>query len=263
MKSVGLGYDVVRPPERGVMVLAYHRVGGGTELELDMSPGQFDEQMSWLADSGRAVSIDAGLDQIGRPSTAIEADPVVVTFDDGTVDFMDEALPILERYEIPATYYIATKFIEDQEPFPDNGRPLTWSSLADAVATGLVTVGSHTHSHAVLDKLDTDGAEKELVTSCRLIEDRLGVEARHFAYPKGVFGGDENEKVVARHFRSAALANCGVNPYGGTDPLRLERSPIQRSDGMFFFKRKVDNGLRMEGQVRATLNRRRYESATN
>jgi hypothetical protein len=78
-----------------------------------------------------------------------------------------------------------------------------------------------------------------------------------------VFGGELVESVVARYYQSAALANCGVNRYGATNQLRLDRSPVQRSDGMAFFRRKVAGGLRLEGQLRAQLNRRRYVAAMN
>lgn len=260
MKSTAAMYDRVRPPAEGVVVLAYHRVGGGSGLSVDLDPGIFAEQMAALAASNEVVTLTAAVDQLTG-----ETGPksVAVTFDDGTADFMEHALPALVTSQVPATYYIATQFIEAQESFPDSGTPMTWAALAEAVSTGLVTVGSHTHSHTVMDKLDATAASEELRRAAGLIEDRLGVEAEHFAYPKGVFGGVTNEAEVARFHRSAALADCGVNRYGRTNPLRLDRSPIQRSDGMNYFRRKVDGGMRLEGHVRSRLNRRRYVTASN
>jgi peptidoglycan/xylan/chitin deacetylase (PgdA/CDA1 family) len=260
VKAAGVTQDTVRPPSSGVVVLAYHRVGGGTRQESDLEPDAFAEQMSWLRSSVGVVSIDDGLDQL---TSAASGSSIVVTFDDGTADFIDHALPALVANNVPATYYIATNHIEKQLPFPGNGTPMTWAALAEALSTGLVTIGSHTHNHAVLDKLSPDEAEQELKTSAQLIEDRLGVACHHFAYPKGVFGGGLNEQHVARYYRSAALANCGVNVPGATNPLRLDRSPVQRSDQQFFFRRKALGGLRLEGQLRSHLNRRRYRSATN
>lgn len=260
IKSLAGAYDEVRPPPAGLVVLAYHRVGGGSGRELDLDPAVFDEQMAFLAGATDTVDLDAGLDRLDGPEPS---SAVVVTFDDGTSDFMDNALPTLVAHGLPATYYIASGFVEEQRAFPDQGTPLTWAALAEAVSTGLVVVGSHTHSHAVMDKLTPDEADEELRRSTGLIEDRLGVEARRFAYPKGVFGGEENEAVVARYCRTAALANCGVNAPASTNELRLRRSPIQRSDGMRYFHRKVEGGMRLEGRVRAVLDNRRYEAATN
>ncbi len=260
VKAGARGVDLIRPPEPGVVVLAYHRVGANTGLEVDLEPSVFAEQMDFLRTARRTVSIERALDDLAHPTGSPS---VVVTFDDGTADFVEHALPVLVASNVPATYYVATDFIEGQRSFPDNGTPMTWAGLAEAVSTGLVTVGSHTHSHAVMDKLTVESAETELRRSAELIEDRLGVTVDHFAYPKGVLGGIEVEKVVARRFRSAALAGGATNSYGSTNPFRLERSPVQRADGMGYFRAKVDGGLRLEGLLRNRLNRRRYGAATN
>jgi peptidoglycan/xylan/chitin deacetylase (PgdA/CDA1 family) len=260
VKSVAAASDLVVRPTHGVVVLAYHRVGGGTTLELDLEPAVFAAQMTWLAERQRAVDLDDALEALAEGTGPAS---VVVTFDDGTADFVDHALPALVDAGVPATYYIATAFIEEQRSFPDAGTPMTWSGLSEAISTGLVTVGSHTHTHAVLDKLDPVAADDELRRSAELIEDRLGVPADHFAYPKGVFGGEANEACLARYYRSAALANCGVNGYDTTDAMRLDRSPVQRSDAMTYFKKKVDGGMQLEGKLRAALNRRRYDAAAN
>jgi hypothetical protein len=95
-----------------------------------------------------------------------------------------------------------------------------------------------------------------------LIEERLGVRAAHFAYPKAVPGSPAADTAVRRRFVSAAVGGNRANPYGNTDPFRLARSSIQLSDGMRWFKRKVDGGMALEDSFRRLLNRRRYAGAT-
>jgi peptidoglycan/xylan/chitin deacetylase (PgdA/CDA1 family) len=212
--------------------------------------------MALLADEGRAKTLDEALDLL-RGGVVPERDPVVVTFDDGTADFAERAAPVFLRYGIPVVLYVATAFVEHQWSFPHNGVPLSWAALRDLVATGLVTVGSHTHTHALLDRTDGSAAA-ELDQSIGLIEDRLGVEARHFAYPKGVEGSSFAAAAVRHRFTSAALSDVGVNRYGRADPYRLARSPIQVSDGMRWFTHKLHGGLALEGTLRRALNHRRY-----
>ena len=55
---------------------------------------------------------------------------------------------------------------------------------------------------------------------------------------------------MRERFRSAALAGTRVNPFGKTDPYRLARSPIQVSDGMQFFERKLAGGMAFEDSLR-------------
>jgi peptidoglycan/xylan/chitin deacetylase (PgdA/CDA1 family) len=259
-------------------VLIYHRVGGGSGTEIDLSPQAFDEQMAWLSGSGRAVSLDAAIDLLAPPDAApaqgdgtsaggatapgptVES-PVVVTFDDGTADLAEVATPILERHGIPATVYLATRFVDEGAAFPDDGTPLSWSAVRDMAATGLVTFGSHTHGHLLLDRLPVDEAADELDRSRALIEDNVGAPAHHFAYPKAVPASPEVEPLVRERFRSAALGRNRPNPVGATDVHRLWRTAVQVSDGNRYFVRKAHGGMAFEDDLRRAVNRVRYRAA--
>lgn len=260
VKSSAAAVDRVRAPRPGVVVLIYHRVGAGSGLELDLPTAVFDAQVRELAASGRVVTLDDALDRLADP-TATGPDPVVLTFDDGPADFVDTTMPILAAHGVPATMYVATAFVEEQRPFPYGAPPLSWGGLRDGLSTGLLTVGSHTHTHALLDRLDAAGVATELDTSVGLVEDRLGVTPVHFAYPKSVPPTSAADAAVRTRFRSAALAGTRPNPFGTTDPFRLARSPIQAGDGMRWFRAKADGGLRFEDDLRRVVNRFRYAGA--
>lgn len=262
LKTVAAWGDKVKAPGRGATVLIYHRVGGGSGTEIDMAAELFDEQMAWLAAEGCAASLDDALAQLASPAPP-QRDPVVVTFDDGTADLAEVALPILVRHGVPATVYVATDFVDAGRSFPAAGTPLSWAALGEMVATGLVTVGSHTHTHALVDRLPPAEVEVELDRSIELIGEHLGVTAEHFAYPKAVAPPEPVEAVVRSRFASAALGGNRPNPYGATDPHRLARSAIQVSDGMEWFVRKAQGGMALEDTVRRTLNRVRYVGASN
>jgi peptidoglycan/xylan/chitin deacetylase (PgdA/CDA1 family) len=151
--------------------------------------------------------------------------------------------------------------VERARPFPFGGRPLSWAALAEAQATGLVTLGSHTHGHVLLDRVAPSVVANELDRSIAVMQDRLGLTPDHFAYPKALGATGAAEAEVRRRFRSAALAGGGTNRYGATDVWRLARTPIQVSDGMTWFRRKASGGMALEGTVRRMLNRR-YAGAT-
>jgi peptidoglycan/xylan/chitin deacetylase (PgdA/CDA1 family) len=207
------------------------------------------------------VSLGDALEQLAAPDAPSAGSSIVVTFDDGTADFVDEALPILVRHRVPATLYVATDFVEHEHEFPAGGKPVSWAALRDACATGFVSVGSHTDTHRLFDRISEADAARELDCSIELIGDRLGRPALDFAYPKAVPGPPEIARLVRDRFRSAALAGTRVNPWRATDPYRLARSPIQVSDGMQFFDRKLAGGMTLEDSLRRTLNRVRYAKA--
>ena len=142
--------DLVKKPGTGLVVLIYHRVGRRSAIEVDLPLATFTEQVAFLAAHTNVVTLTEGLAHVADPLASRE--PVVaITFDDGTADFADLAVPVLAQHRAPATIYIATDFIERGVSFPGGGTPLSWAALADTVSTGFVEIGSHTHRHALLD----------------------------------------------------------------------------------------------------------------
>jgi peptidoglycan/xylan/chitin deacetylase (PgdA/CDA1 family) len=260
-RAAGALDGVLRPPP-GVVVLIYHRVGSGSGSEVDLPLGLFEEQMALLAETGRVEPLANALEVLGRAGPPEGPLPVVVTFDDGTADFAEQAVPVLVRHRIPATLYVATAFLGDGRAGPPDGERLSWSALADTLTTGLVDVGSHTHGHRLLDRLPEAEVEDELDRSIELVGEHLGRVPLDFAYPKALPGSPAADRAVRRRFRSAALAGTRPNRVGATDPHRLARSPVQRSDGMRWFRSKVAGGMALEDSLRRLANRRRYAGAT-
>jgi peptidoglycan/xylan/chitin deacetylase (PgdA/CDA1 family) len=224
-----------------VVVLVYHRVGAG-QGEISLPAALFERQLDALATHDRVLTLDEAVAPDGTGG-------VVVTVDDGYRDFHAVVLPLLVRYRIPAVLYLASALVAG-EGTGNSADPdaLHWSQLDEAVSTGLVTVGSHTHTHADLSRATEQTAEAELRRSQALIEDRLGVACRHFAYPWAV-GSPIADRIVRGLFDTAALDAWRTNRRDAIDPWRLGRTPVLRSDGMAFFHAKVRGRLDGEALV--------------
>ena len=229
IKAVALAGGVFRRADPGdLSIVVYHRVGEGDD-EISMPTRVFEGHLSWLARRGDVVALDSAL--------AEERGGVVLTFDDGYRDFHDVVVPLLVRHRLPALLYLATGLVSNE------GRDrLRWGDLRDAVATGLVEIGAHTHGHVDLSKAGEREATDEMRRSKELIEDELGVPCRHFAYPWSV-GSAAADRVARRLFVSAAREAWHVNRRGAIDPYRLGRAPVLRSDGSLFFRAKVRGQL--------------------
>lgn len=243
-------------------VLAYHRFGASTSVSVDLPVGQTEDQLDWIASCAQTIDLDEAARLLAVPSASGQGSPLVVlTADDGTADWVDVLLPLLVRRRLPMTWYVATRFIEDQNHFPYDGTPISWGALREAVSTGLITVGSHTHSHAVMTRLDAVTAAEELDRSIALIEDNLQQPCRHFAYPKALAPSTEADREVRRRFVTAALAGNRVNQPARTDLARLGRTPIKRSDDARRFMRKLHGGQRVEGWLREKYDLVRHHDA--
>jgi len=89
------------------LILMYHRVAEvrSDPWSLCVSPQHFAEQLEILQETARPLSLRQltdGLHRGGIPSRS-----VVITFDDGYVDNLQHAAPLLERFDAPATVFIA------------------------------------------------------------------------------------------------------------------------------------------------------------
>jgi peptidoglycan/xylan/chitin deacetylase (PgdA/CDA1 family) len=256
VKRAAHAADALRPPSNGITVLIYHRVGHGAGAEMDLSPQVFERQLEWLAAHHRPISLEQALGELG--STSSPRPGVVLTFDDGTDDWAEYVAPLLEKYEVPATFYVATSFVDEEREFPGGGRPISWAGLREVVASGVATIGSHTHEHFLLDRLDPDGVAQDLDRSIELIGEHLDVKAVDFCYPKAVAPSPHAERAVKARFRSAVLAGTRSNQRGA-DPWRLSRSPIQASDDDRDFRAKATGGMHLEDDLRRLANARRYK----
>jgi peptidoglycan/xylan/chitin deacetylase (PgdA/CDA1 family) len=258
--------DRVRHRPDGLVILIYHRVGGRSPVSVDLPTPLFAEQMAYLAEHCDVLTLDDAADRLSSPARPDDVpsdpkQPVVITFDDGTADFVDEALPVLAEHRLPATYYLATDFIERGASFPDAGAPMTWVAVREAVASGLVEIGSHTHDHILLDRTDPDLVAADLDRSIGRIADEVGVRPVHFAYPKALAPSRGARSVVRDRFASAALAGGRPNRSGATDLWALDRTPITVADGLDDVEAKVSGGLGLEAAVRSVVDRVRYRGA--
>lgn len=101
-------------PMGNAIVLCYHRVMPDSFFSkhsplnpLVVSVSNFERHMRYLSKNYNIISFD----DLYKPFTSTKT-PLVITFDDGYLDNLTNALPILEKYNIPATIYITTKFLK-------------------------------------------------------------------------------------------------------------------------------------------------------
>jgi peptidoglycan/xylan/chitin deacetylase (PgdA/CDA1 family) len=93
-------------------ILLYHRI---TDLARDpwslaITPQRFDEQLAVIRRDAVCLPLETFLTQ--HVAGQLPRNAVAVTFDDGYADNLHEALPILERHQVPATIFVMTSFID-------------------------------------------------------------------------------------------------------------------------------------------------------
>ena len=59
IKVAAAAADRVRPPRAGVTVLIYHRVGGGSDSDVDLAPHEFERQLQHLVEHHQVLDLGA------------------------------------------------------------------------------------------------------------------------------------------------------------------------------------------------------------
>jgi len=184
-------------------VLMYHRVATTAFSDplvdnWNVTPSRLERQFRWLALHAECVRLG---DVLRRCGSANRVRPMVaITFDDGFANFRHEVLPLLEKYRIPATLFVATRYVGSEEPFPFDcwgqknrlqippiaWRPITWAEIGECLHCGLVSVGSHSHSHLNGLNATVDQLAEEAVLSRESLRTHLGLDhLLSYAYPYG------------------------------------------------------------------------------
>ena len=164
---------------------------------------------------------------------------MVITIDDGYESVHRVALPLLRKHGFAATLFVYTDFIGS----PD---ALSWAQLQDLVASGLVDVQAHSKTHRNLIEREAGEPDEryrqwldiEVRAPRELLERRLPVQVRHYAFPYG----DANQTLLDLLARQRYQLGLTVNPGGNgffAQPLMLRRTMVYGDQDLSVFKLKL------------------------
>jgi peptidoglycan/xylan/chitin deacetylase (PgdA/CDA1 family) len=111
-------------------------------------------------------------------------------------------------------------------------RPLDWRQVREMLASGLVSFGSHTVSHPILTRCQTERAREELLVSRRRIEDETGSPCHMFCYPNGradCFSVETKALLLEAGYACGVTTVLGMNN-AGCDVFELRRLYTDRPD---------------------------------
>lgn len=226
------GVSWLRPPADGLRVLMYHAIGtpalGDTLGLFSLMPERFRRHMALLAgwQQGRIVKFDAAaLSGTGRR--------VAITFDDGYLDNLEVAAPILCELGLPFTVFVTSEFVR-------NGKAgfLSRAALRALAALPGAQIGAHGAHHVALTQCDDATLRNELTSSRHYLQDVLGSEVRTLAYPYGAADSRVRDAALAVGYRLGACSFAGVN-LPERDPLLLARTEIVSFDSERVFAQKL------------------------
>ena len=163
---------------------------------------------------------------------------IALTFDDGYRDFYTNVLPVLHEFDVPATVFVITGFLDNANPreqVMNTGHlfdTLTSDQVRELADDPLVTVGNHTRTHHDVGSHDRrDIIESEVLGAKRDLETRFGIEPDRFCYPNGGYNETSVDVVGSSH--AVATMDESMRPLVGNEHPAL----IPRVDGGLPFER--------------------------
>lgn len=198
-----------RPELVPIPILGYHSVCDRPDTDIapfSVRPADFARHLDTIVERGmRSFTISEFSDVLAEGGQ-LPPRPVLITFDDGWVDTLTVAGPMLAERGLVGTVYVTTGTLPGC-PGSDASRDsmIPYSRLAELEALGL-EVSSHTHTHPELDVITAAAATSDVVRGKDLLESALAHTVRSFAYPYGYASNRVRDIVRGAGFDSA----CGV-----------------------------------------------------
>jgi peptidoglycan/xylan/chitin deacetylase (PgdA/CDA1 family) len=128
---------------------------------------------------------------------------VILNFDDGRKSQYTQAKPILDKYGFKATFYAVCNYLDNKKGY------MSWKDIETLYKEGH-DIGSHSMSHAHLEKLSKKGVSFEVAQSKKCFEDH-GINATTFAYPFNEGSSDKNViNIIAKYYDLARTASSPI-----------------------------------------------------
>jgi len=214
-------------------ILLYHSISYPNDIVglPSLEPRLFHRQLDYLKTHGYdTVFLSAVLQRYGQ-GEKIPDRWVVLTFDDGWEDFYRSVFPLLKAHGFKATLFVVPGFLGQLDY-------MTWKQVKEAQKSGFVEIGSHSLYHFALTCLDKQEAKKRIGLSKRILEKKLGVPVRVFAYPYGALNKEVRQMVREAGFLGATGTVYRMGEFRLRDPYNLRRvyvSAISKYPGVFRF----------------------------
>lgn len=199
--------------ENSCLALNYHRIRSGNLYErmlktmsnsnelqkYSVFQEDFDAQLKWMTEHGATFVSEKEL-QHSYETQQFPKGCVWLSFDDGDKTMVTNALPVLEKYNVPATVFVIAGQVGN--PSFNNIELATWGELRALQESDLISFGSHTYDmHELVDntpifnQVPAEQFKADLMKSKKTLKKELGIDVKTFAYPYGN-ATDDTIKVV-------------------------------------------------------------------
>lgn len=241
-----------------VPVIMYHSISRDESRLGDyvVTPQQFEEDLIWLSQHGyEAINVNDLIMHI-RYGSSLPKKPVIITLDDGHLNALTQAFPVIKRHGFKMTVSCVGRWTlaagEEAEP-NENYSYLDAADIKKLRDSGIVEIACHSYDMHSLDsrqgvlKTECESNEQyrshllsDIFKAQKYFSESCGFEPNVFTYPYGLCSEQTSEIVKSAGFEATLGCEEGINTIDGEASLygmkRFNR-PFGESSGEFFEKR--------------------------
>ncbi len=235
-------------------ILMYHQIAehqkGARFNGLRVPVAMFERQLKWLHDNHWNFMT---MSELIEKQSQLPEKTVVLTFDDGYLDNLTNALPLMKKYNARATLYLVVDRHDNdwstkKKKHHDSGELAQDKKLSDQqviqlLDSGRFELGGHTHSHANLNSLNHHQKIAEIKGSKDALEKIFNTSVTSFAYPFGIYSDEDTELVKQSGYSNAVTTDAGLDDLSQS-LYKLKRVKISGKDSFYGFTLRIKNGIR-------------------
>lgn len=227
-------------------ILMYHKVSATKSKGLTISAEKLEAQFRYLAESGFEtyhLSTLAILRKLPKKKRNI-----VLTFDDGYVSQMEFVVPLLQKYNLKATFFIPLKYIGKEDEWNEDRSPIMDLDMLKSLDPTVVELGYHSYSHQKYTELSGEEITTDTRKAFSVVSEHALPLGPYLAYPYGKFPRKDPKKsqffqqLKEFQFEFGLRIGNRVNRFPFKSKYEIQRIDVKGEWNLSRFKRKIRFG---------------------
>lgn len=224
-------------------IIMYHHIlrEESRHGEFIISPSDFEADLKYIKKEGYTTITDLDLIEYKEKGKPLPEKPIMLTFDDGHLSYLEYVVPLLEKYEMKAVVSIVGSYTNDYTENPDkcvSYAYLSWNEIAELSKSSHTRIANHTYDmHKISGgrkgcaKASGETSEHHRkifvadTTKMRnLIYENTKIHADCFTYPFGSYCAETEEELKKLGFKMSLSCVEGINNISESSSLfKLKR----------------------------------------
>jgi len=223
----------------------YHKVSAEESKGLTIASERLEAQFRFLAENNYR---SYHLSELVNLEKLPQKKNIVITFDDGYVSQLEFAVPLLQKYNLKATFFIPLKYVGGMDDWNDITAPIMDADTLHSLNPLTVELAYHSYAHRKYNQLSPDEREADTLKAFNVASKNALPFAPYLAYPYGKFPRKDPEKVdffqqLENHkFVYGLRIGNRLNTFPFPNPFEIQRIDVKGQWKLKKFRKKLKYG---------------------